>query len=116
MSLTGGLPITVFFNGSWSAEICTLTLHDALPIWETLSGGTGNDTYIYAQGDGSDTIIETGGTNMLKPVARLTPFNITFKKIRYDLLIADGTAGRPNEYRQPQLRSSYHSQNPRFCH
>jgi Ca2+-binding RTX toxin-like protein len=33
---------------------------------DTLLGGTGNDTYKYTTGDGLDTILDTGGQNVLK--------------------------------------------------
>src|SRR5262249_13493701 len=60
---------------------------------DVFNGGSGNDTYIYKAGDGSDTINEAGGNNTIRLGPGLTPANVTFNTSGYDLLIGDGTAG-----------------------
>src|SRR3712207_8267746 len=47
-----------FFNDTATTEIYTLSLHDALPISDTIEGGPGNDT-VYAA-EGQTDVIDCG--------------------------------------------------------
>ncbi|HOP39677.1 MAG TPA: calcium-binding protein, partial [Geobacteraceae bacterium] len=56
---------------------------------DTLSGGAGNDTYLFNVGDGHDTIIEPGrGTqDILRFGAGISPSDITLRRVGYDLYL-----------------------------
>jgi Ca2+-binding RTX toxin-like protein len=69
---------------------------------DTLSGGAGGDTYIYARGDGHDTIIENASTTGL-PVDKLVfvdinPANVSLVRNGDDvtLMIAESSPGAGN--------------------
>ena len=112
MSLTGALKITAVGNGSFSGTPFNDTIYGGTGTEtlngyagnntfiagsgvETLIGSTGNDTYSYTSGAGLDTIVEGGGTNILKLGSGLNSTNILFAASAdgSDLLIRDGTTG-----------------------
>ncbi len=77
ISLTGGLPIV---GG---------------PGNDVLNGGSGNDTYIYNIGDGSDTIYETGGNNTVAFGQGISDNQLWFAQQGNNLVIDDiGTSDK----------------------
>ena len=61
---------------------------------DRLEGGVGNDIYIYAQGDGKDTIIESGGYDTLQFKEGIIQDMLTAKLKGSDLLIGIKEEGK----------------------
>ncbi len=59
----------------------------------TAYGGSGQNTYSYAPGDGALTISTSGGTNTLLLGSGLVSSQITYTASGNDLLITDGSNG-----------------------
>ncbi len=53
---------------------------------DVLNGGSGNDTYLFKAGDGSDTVVDTSGTNLIV-LKGLLPADITAARVGSDLKI-----------------------------
>jgi Ca2+-binding RTX toxin-like protein len=49
---------------------------------DTLYGGTGDDVYVFALGDGQDTIYESGGTDKIQFGAGINPADVTVKRVQ----------------------------------
>jgi Ca2+-binding RTX toxin-like protein len=56
---------------------------------DQLDGGTGNDTYVFSKGDGQDTVVDYGGTDMIRFTDALAG-EIRFGRNGNDLIIRYG--------------------------
>src|SRR5436190_199750 len=78
-------------NGTSNNDILTATSNGS----DTLSGGLGNDTYIYDYVSilGNDTINDTGGFDIIKFTKGVSLSNVSFSRINNDLILTIAAQG-----------------------
>lgn len=62
---------------------------------DTLKGNAGDDTYVFSRGFGRDTIVDTGGMNIIRFDSTISPSDIKVARIGFDLKI--GIAGTTDQ-------------------